>query len=91
MVSIERGDVSQSSFGFTVASDEWRKEEGEEVRYIKKLKRLFDVSPVTFPAYPDTDVAKRSHDEFIKLNEKPDFSGELNRCISIINLKKVRK
>ena len=75
MVSIERGDVSQSSFGFIVSTngDEWKEDEnGDEVRYIRNVQRLFDVSPVTFPAYPDTDVAKRSHDEFVKEHEKKD-------------------
>jgi phage head maturation protease len=28
-------------------------------RIIRKVSRLYDVSPVTFPAYPDTSVAKR--------------------------------
>lgn len=62
-VSIERGDVTQQSFGFQTISDEWSMEDGEEVRTLKAVK-LFDVSPVTFAAYPQTDVAKRSLDAF---------------------------
>jgi len=60
--SLERGDVDQSSFGFQVKSDgqEWRElEDGSYIRTIKKVSRLYDVSPVTIPAYPDTTVAKR--------------------------------
>lgn len=59
---IRRGDVSQMSFAFTVrpGGQDWAKdEEGRVIRSLKKL-RLFDVSPVTFPAYPQTDVAVRS-------------------------------
>jgi len=59
LVSIERGDVSQMSFGFTVLSDRWGTEEGADVRELVKV-RLYDVSPVTFPAYPQTDVGVRS-------------------------------
>ena len=59
LVSIERGDVSQMSFGFQTLSDEWVMEAGDEVRTLKAV-RLFDVSPVTFPAYPQTDVALRA-------------------------------
>lgn len=65
-VSIERGDISQSSWGFMLRSDadtngdEWRKENGKEHRVIKRVGRVFDVSPVTFPANPSTSVAKRS-------------------------------
>lgn len=32
------------------------------IRNIDKVKKIFDVSPVTFPANPDTSVAKRSFD-----------------------------
>ena len=59
---IERGDVSQMSFGFSVrpGGQDWAKDDdGRVVRTLKKL-RLFDVSPVVFPAYPQTDVAVRS-------------------------------
>ena len=58
--SLERGDITQSSFGFIVEEDEWSEdEEGRTIRTIKKVRELFDVSPVTFPAYPDATVAKR--------------------------------
>jgi len=66
--ALRRGDITQSSFGFSIArdnGDEWdwvEDEEGREhvFRTIKKIARLYDVSPVTYPAYPDTTVAARS-------------------------------
>ncbi len=59
-VLLERGDVSQMSFGFVVAADEWKtQKDGTELRTIKDVD-LFDVSAVTFPAYPQTDAAIRS-------------------------------
>lgn len=60
---IKRGDISQSSFGFTVDDDEWSSKEGIAFRKIKKVKRLYDVSPVTFPAYPEASVAVRKLEE----------------------------
>lgn len=66
MVSIERGDVSQMSFAFQVTKEEWNyadKKNETDLRTLKKVK-LFDVSPVTFPAYPDTDVALRSFEKW---------------------------
>jgi len=63
---VERGDIKQQSFGFIVESNEWRfaQKPGElDERTITKVRELFDVSPVTFPAYPDTTIAKRSRDE----------------------------
>lgn len=70
--SMKRGDVDQSSFAFSVAKDGVRWEETSEAgrtfvrRTILKVERLFDVSPVTYPAYPDATVALRSLEEFRK-------------------------
>ncbi len=58
---IRRGDLNGSSFGFIVDADEWRKEDGHEVRYVKSV-RLLDVSPVVFPAYGSTSVGLRQAD-----------------------------
>lgn len=45
-----------------------------DVRTIEKIKKLYDVSPVTYPANPDTSVAKRSHDAFIQeIEVKPEL------------------
>ena len=61
MVSIERGDVTQSSFGFIVDRDRWEEDdEGRVIRTIETFRQLLDVSPVTFPAYPEADVGLRS-------------------------------
>lgn len=55
-----RGDLSQSSFGFTVEKDSWRMEDGQHVRYIERVGSLFDVSPVVFPAYNQASSGLRS-------------------------------
>jgi uncharacterized protein len=65
VTSIKRGDVDQMSFAFTVkeGSDEWKEnEDGVMVRTLKAgaCKQLYDVSPVTFAAYPQTSVGVRS-------------------------------
>lgn len=63
IVSIQRGDINQMSFGFTVIDDSWETKNEENIRTVKKV-RLYDVSPVTFAAYPQTKVkiAARSID-----------------------------
>jgi len=74
MVSLERGDISQMSFGFEVIKDSWeRSTEGNnlDVRTLEKV-RLWDVSPVTFPFYKETDVAVRSHEEWQKTLNEPE-------------------
>lgn len=62
VIPIERGDISGMSFAFRVRpnGEQWAEDEdGNTVRTLTSLK-LFDVSPVVFPAYPQTDVAVRS-------------------------------
>lgn len=55
---ITRGDLEGSSFGFQVMGEDWRTEDGVEIREITDV-RLFDVSPVTFPAYTATSTGVR--------------------------------
>lgn len=61
---VRRGDLSQMSFGFRAVKDEWlmpgeNGHEGLPLRVLRDVD-LFDVSVVSFPAYPDTSVAVRA-------------------------------
>ena len=66
--NIRAGIVRGSSFSFTVPSggDSWAMENGQSIRTIHRVDSLLDVSPTTFPAYPDADVkvAQRSFDAY---------------------------
>ena len=57
--SIRRGDLDGMSFGFMTRSDQWRVDDGEEIRELLDVD-LFDVSVVAFPAYPQTEAGLRS-------------------------------
>jgi HK97 family phage prohead protease len=59
LVSIRRGDVNQMSFSFDTIRDEWTSNEDATIRTLLEVE-LYDVSPVTFPAYPDTSVVARN-------------------------------
>lgn len=91
LVSLERGDVDQSSFQFFVEKDDWNEDaEGRLIRTIQKVSRLLDVAPVTFPAYPDTTVAKRNMEE-IQKQKHPDNTWQIEseareRQIQILTL-----
>ena len=61
--SIRRGDITQMSIGFIVKEDKWSTDKEMDIREIKKVQ-LFDVSPVTFPAYTATDVGVRAMEEY---------------------------
>lgn len=66
-LSLDAGDVTQMSFAFRVLKDEWSvinvgDEENEaELRTILDVE-LWDVSPVTYPAYVDTDASLRARE-----------------------------
>jgi phage head maturation protease len=47
------------SFGFRVAEDGEEIDRAGKLRAIKLISNLYDVSPVTQPAYPTTDVGLR--------------------------------
>lgn len=79
MVSLGRGDVDQSSFGFSVVSETWEQPTDERnypLRRINKV-RLFDVSPVTFPAYTTTSAEARA------------MASELSRQVTALDNKPV--
>lgn len=61
---IERGDLDGCSFSFTVRKDAWRDEFDSNGRYVRSYREiedldLYDVGPVTFPAYTETSVGLR--------------------------------
>lgn len=56
---IARGDLSQMSFAFITRKDKWDFNSTPNRRELLDVD-LFEVSPVTFPAYPDTSLAVRS-------------------------------
>lgn len=58
--SISRGDIRGSSFAATVGYEEWSREGDNEIRTIKRFDGLYDVSPVTYPAYTSSGTAVRS-------------------------------
>jgi len=73
-ISMRRGDVNQCSFGFRVAADgdHWKEDsDGLWIRTIHQVEQLYDVSPVTYPAYTSTSCAVRS------LNQKKQEAEQL--------------
>lgn len=59
---IAAGNYPKQSFAFTVREDSYDKD--THTRTIKKIKKLFDVSPVSFPANPTTELDVATRDYF---------------------------
>lgn len=57
--NLRLGNLDQMSFAFATVADEWSMEGGQTIRELVRVE-LYDVSVVTYPAYPDTSVAVRS-------------------------------
>ncbi|NHZ83946.1 HK97 family phage prohead protease [Massilia sp. CCM 8695] len=71
-VLVERGDIAGMSFGFVVPSggDNWEVRSGVLTRDLIDI-RLSEITVTANPAYPDTEVAKRSMNTYL-LNEYLD-------------------
>lgn len=59
---IEAGNYPKMSFAFTVAEDEYDK--ATHTRVIKRIDKVYDVSPVSFPANPTTELSVSTRDYF---------------------------
>jgi len=84
--SVKSGDVDQSSFAFRVKEEKWEwRDDNEKLkkdrRTILKFEKLYDVSPVTYPASSSTTVAAR---------KKEDHESELREAIKIKNENKLK-
>ena len=58
--AVERGDITGMSFMFTVDSDRWENEDSDHPqRHILSIRKVLEVSAVTFPAYEATSIQAR--------------------------------
>jgi HK97 family phage prohead protease len=74
--NLRNGNITQSSFQFRILDADWsyvkRNGVDRELHTIKKVERLFDVAPVTFPAYPTTVAEYRA----LRGEEKKAIDGK---------------
>lgn len=59
-ISIERKDITNMSFGFQAIDEKWELMPDKRERRTLLRVKLFEISPVTFPAYAETEIAQRS-------------------------------
>mgnify|MGYP000981591794 FL=1 len=85
---LKRGEVTESSFAFTVAEDVWEKKGETWKRTIKKIDELYDVSPVYDAAYSKTTVYMRGKEQLEQeLREQREreldaYYTNLNKCLN---------
>ena len=85
---IRRGDIAKCSFAFVCGEDNWTKDEnGEYIRHVKKINKLYDVSLVYHPAYDETEVkadtrgldelkAQEEANNIVKENSESDMNDK---------------
>lgn len=89
--SIKAGLVTQMSWAFTVADENY--DEETHTRNITSVRKIYDVSAVSIPANPNTDIseaARRSFDGVIKAEEEKRRS-ERERAEKMDRLKNLLK
>ena len=72
--SIKRGDINQCSFAFTLGKNDYEdtydRENDIYTRHIKGFQKLYDVSVVTYPAYPQTEAYVRNLKDTVERTKK---------------------
>lgn len=66
LANVRAGIVDAMSFGFVPVKTAWEEASALDTRTLQEVQ-LFEVSPVVWPAYPDTSLAARSHRSFREL------------------------
>lgn len=69
---VQRGDVDQCSFGFNILDEETEYRENGDIHWTIKEVELFEVSPCTFPAYEETNIAAREKEKETLLKRKSE-------------------
>jgi len=87
--SIERGDISQMSFGFYIDAEDVSYSDDSKPHFTIVRASLFDVSPVTFPAYEQTSISltqlRMSRIEANRKNPKAELEAR-ERARNFLNL-----
>ena len=83
--SIKAGLVTQMSWAFTINAEEY--DERTHTRTINSVKKVYDVSAVSIPANPNTDISARSFWDGVIAEEKEKRRRDLERAEQIERIK----
>lgn len=80
-VLLDRGDVSQMSFSFVPADEEWDvRPDGTWLRTITRFEQIYDMSIVTYPAYEESDAGMRGRFRIPRGATETDRNGVLEQA-----------
>lgn len=79
--AVKRGDISGMSFAFKVPEGGDSYDRLTNTRTIHKIDKIYEISVVSFPAYPTTSVEARSVMENLNSSERNDLRIKLNKIL----------
>ena len=84
--AIAAGVINRMSFAFSVEKDKWTIEDDEdeervETREVLSFDQLYDYSPVSYPAYEETEVTARCKDLALRHRPEPGAPGDGSRAL----------
>lgn len=80
---IQRGDINACSFGFVPTKQDYENRSDGSVKFVVREMELFEVSAVTFPAYPQTEIAARQKD--IEAIKKEKFNTRKRKLKELLS------
>lgn len=86
--AVRNGVITKMSFAFRVLKQEWEEVKNADgsildVRHITRFEHIYDFSPVTFPAYNDTEIVKRSIELYKQTIVNPYAADARNRRLRL--------
>mgnify|MGYP002623617335 CR=1 FL=1 len=98
-INLKNGNISQSSFAFTIAEggDTWSTDdEGRDIRTITKINRLYDISSVTYPAYSEASsdlvIAQRGLQTYKESQKKQEEENDLvKRSLAKLKIELIKR
>lgn len=78
---VNRGDIDGMSFMFTVGEERWEDLDTDyPKRFITKIDTIFEVSAVTFPAYPTTTISARAEEALENARSEAEAARALDKA-----------
>ena len=86
LARVDRGDITQASFGFDILEEETEFREDGSVHWTIKKVKLYECSIVAFPAYEDTELDARTKEkEILMKREAEKWKAEMREKLKGAN------
>ena len=90
--AVQRGDISGMSFMFSISAEAWDDLDGDHpTRHITSIGSVVEVSAVTFPAYPSTEISARSKEALESARSELESARQLRAAgVDTLELEKAK-